>query len=121
MTKSKQTENHTPTPTPWKILAGTIITAEKNGDFIIVASTPNTKEFDAKHGDMFWETRANADYIVEACNSHAALLKRNEELEAILQGIENYASFCKGTDIERVLFLAKQRQSLLASEGEVKL
>ena len=72
MTESKHT------PGPWKVIGGTCIFAGADDETRLLAHTEEADEFEVVG---FWETRANAAFIVRACNVHDELL---EALQAIL-------------------------------------
>jgi hypothetical protein len=54
------------------------------------------------------EAKANAALIVRSVNLHDKLVKT-------IQGIYDYAKLCKGTDAERIKYLAKQGLDKIAA------
>lgn len=66
------------TPGPWRVFAGTIIQADKNGEEIILCSVLEPSQFNPKNFD---ETRANARLIASAPD----LLRQRDELLEVLK------------------------------------
>lgn len=59
------------TQTPWRVEYGTGIYGADN---LHICTTPEANQMPKREGrDLFWETRANAAFIVRACNEHEAL------------------------------------------------
>lgn len=107
MTASRsQPTNETPSPLPWEVVAGT----DHHGAYIVCASgldvcdlyamsNPNSLAI-CNGGDSrpvpFMDMDANARLIVEAVNSHAALVKALEMAEYALRK----DSFCDAEKIQ---------------------
>jgi hypothetical protein len=96
------------TPTPWVIdPSGSSINA---GDAL-------GRIADMK-GDYIWpsEDKANAAFIVQACNSHQALVDALEATEGTLDWMEQFAS--EGMQAECDKSLAMAREALALAKGK---
>jgi hypothetical protein len=119
------------TPLPWSVEPdnhfgpGFVITAAGMGNRcpVVRMSSPLGKDDPTLRGD--------AELIVKACNSHATLKARIEELEAVLRGMvyefEPFSSRPVGapnsamrSQQERQIGVHKRAIALLASKGGVK-
>jgi len=79
MTKTKHT------PLPWKVYY-----AKNNGQLILGTGEESGQAIQS-HNGAFWrdeaEAKANAEFVVKACNSHYELL---EALESVKEYVHNF-------------------------------
>jgi hypothetical protein len=114
MTDRTQANSATHTPTPWRVGPDNIepfyIAAQDLGMTAFVGVVPVPMQT----GRSEAENRANAAFIVEACNSYASLKDRNEFLEGQVEGLQE--SFSAVADVANTVPSLKARIQELEAE-----